>query len=150
MSDSDIVFDYEGSLQAARTLWALADELKQLRDERVKWAEHALEDWRGLAGQRFRNRSLGRDRNNLNRMVLALEAGARDWAAAFAKAVDEQNLVLYSRETTRVGRVRAERNLLEDAIALIHDDERLPRRPEPCAVPRPPSFHSDRRPRLQF
>lgn len=150
MSSTDVVFDYEGSLALARKLWALADELEQVRTQRIRWADHALESWKGKFAIRFRNRVLGRDSTELTKMVDSLRQGARQWGVAFAKAVDEQNLVLYTRETNRVSVVREERSLLEDTIALFHDDLKLPRKPEPCTIPSPPGFHSDERPKLRY
>jgi hypothetical protein len=136
----DVVFDYDGACEVARTLWRLADDMAAFRTSIKGRADDALADWRGPFRRAFQGK-VNVDRADLNRDITNLRDGARQWAQAYAKACDQQNQAHYTRKLTDVKRKRDERNLLQDvAAAIIHDDLPLPRKRRPCPVPQPPAF----------
>jgi hypothetical protein len=132
---ADVRFDWEGSLDLARRLWRFADDLDELRRSRSATAARALESWRGAVAVEFGDR-LDHELIGLEQAASRLREGACDWAAAWTRAIDQQNHVLHARACERA---RSERSLLEQIGGWLvgHD---LPEPPAPRPVPQPPAF----------
>lgn len=85
-----VVFDFEGSLALARSLWAAADVV-EARYSAVKLkADEALVDWHGPLSDRAASEwaSYGTVSASL---AAELRSDARSWASAWARAMHKQN-----------------------------------------------------------
>jgi len=135
---ADVRFDYVASLQLARRLWALGDEVDALRTKRVGLASEALADWLGVYGTQFAER-VDAESMQANAIAGQLRAGAEQWAVRWAEAMNEQNHINFARE---VKRVEDDRNIVEDIWGGIvgHDD--LPPEPPTIDVPSAPNFYA--------
>ena len=135
---ADVRFDYVGSLQLARRLWALGDEVDQVWRKRVQHAEAALVDWLGVYGTEFAQRI---DSESAQAQVIAgqLRAAADQWAARWAEAMNEQNRILFARETKHI---EDNRSGWDNFVGTFvgHDD--LPPQPPTIDVPTSPSFYA--------
>ena len=129
-NDTDVRFDFDGSLRLARLLWSYADDLESGRTDRRAAAERALRSWRGKFGEQFRDRASD-EQNAMATMVAALRTEADSWASAWKAAMDEQNRRLYAR---RVDQMKEERSLLEKAGDFFTGFDYPP---EPAPVPKP-------------
>lgn len=136
-NDVDVRFDYEGSLQLARRLWAFADDLERARGDRRAEVLAALRTWRGPFGDEFRDRSTD-EQSSLASVVSALRTEADEWARAWKQAMDEQNRRLYAR---RVERLKAERSALERMGDFFTGFDHPPP-PAPLPKPGPAGFHA--------
>jgi hypothetical protein len=143
---SDVQFDYEGACEIARTLWRLADEMESFRSALGDHAGDAAADWKGPLVKVFREK-IAVDRSDLQLNAGQLREGAKEWAKAYAEAVDQQNTANYSRQFAKIARQREERNLAQDAIAVIYDDLPLPKPRPKCPVPQAPAFAPTDKPR---
>jgi hypothetical protein len=133
-------FDFEGSLDLARSLWRLAEELDQLLASRAAMASTALTGWTGRFGEQFAERA--NDEQSTGRtLAQMLRADAQGWALAWTRAMDEQNRVLYAREKQRV---ESDRGLLDSLGGAIFGHDDLPAMPRPASVPQPPYFFATR------
>ena len=133
----DVRFDYEGSLQLARELWAYADDLEHAKADRRAEALAALRTWRGPFGDQFRERA-DDEGPSLASLVAALRTEADQWASAWKQAMDEQNRRLYAR---RVDQIKAERSALEKLGDKLFGFD-YPAPPPPVPKPGPAGFHA--------
>lgn len=85
-----VVFDFEGSLALARSLWAAADAVEARYATVKPKADEALADWHGPLSGRAAGEwsSYGVASTNL---AAQLRSDARSWAAAWARAMHKQN-----------------------------------------------------------
>jgi len=135
---ADVRFDYVASLQLARRLWALGNEVDELMTNRVGLASEALADWLGVYGTQFAERV---DTESMQASAIAgqLRAAAAQWAARCAEAMNEQNNINFARE---VKRVEDDRNIVEDIWGGIVGHNDLPPDPPTIDVPSAPNFHA--------
>ena len=136
----NVVFDFEGSLDLARSLWRLADDLEQLLSSRSASASSALTNWAGRYADEFVDRA-NDEQSTGSMLAQMLRSDAYGWAFAWTQAMDEQNRVLYAREVTRVENDRSTLDRI-GGFFTGHDD--LPSTPRPASVPQPPYFFSTR------
>jgi len=135
---ADVRFDYVASLQLARRLWALGDEIDELMSNRVRHARTALTDWLGVYGTQFADRV---DSESMQATAIAndLRTGAEQWAVRWAEAMNEQNRILHARETKRV---EDDRNIVEDVVGGLFGHDDLPPDPPAIEVPTSPNFYA--------
>lgn len=132
-------FDFEGSLELARQLWALAADLRTEDNGRGTEADTAKAKWEGAYGEQFQQR---RDTERTSRTNVAegLRDDARSWAQAWATATDQQ---LKNNRLVQIEQIRDDRGLLEkgwdSTFGNDDSDDQVPM-PDPVAVPQPPSF----------
>lgn len=133
-------FDFEGSLELAKQLWSLAEELEREDRGRGRQGETALEKWRGPYATQFAQRRATEEASALN-VVDGLRTDARAWATAWVDAMEQQNK---NNRAAKVDQVRDDRGLLEkgwDEYGFGEDDsESKVAAAERPATPRPPSF----------
>lgn len=94
--EADVVFDYDGSLEVARRLWALADRLGTEMTARETARGDAEVGFVGKYAGQLIDR-VGQERTDVDNAVTQLRAGADAWAAAWKDAVDQQNQNRYAR-----------------------------------------------------
>lgn len=146
MGDSDyraggrVDFDFEGSLELARQLWALAEELEQEDAGRTGQSETALAKWQGPYATEFAQRC-NTERSSAANVIQGLQRDAQTWAAAWAAAMAQQN---QNNRAAAVQRHRDDRwwgEKLWDEYGGGEDtaEEEIPAAQAP-AVPRPPHF----------
>lgn len=133
---SDVRFDYEASLQLARRLYALGDEVDQLMTNRETLSETALKDWLGPYGTEFSGR-IDSEGTQARSIATQLREGARQWAVRWAEAMNEQNSILLAREIKRVEDSRSGWDNFMGGM-FGHDD--LPSAPPTLDVPSAPNF----------
>jgi hypothetical protein len=136
----DVVFDFDGSLELARRLWAFADEVAGHMSARAGLAETAGSQWLGPFGEDFVSRRIGEEMSAQS-VIETLRSDALGWAIAWKDAMDEQNRRLHFRH---VDDLKNDRNWLEkggDGIASLwgggFED---PPTPPPVDVPAAPGF----------
>jgi hypothetical protein len=129
---ADVRFDYDGSLELARRLWALADRLAVLAVDRRHGAGEALARWEGRYGRDFAVR-IDTETADLDRIAADLRAVAEGWAQAWADALNLQNRRAHARA---VDRARRDRSLLDQVGGFLFGHDDLP--PEPFLRPPPP------------
>lgn len=136
----NVAFDFEGSLQLARTLWGLAEDLASAHAKRQAAAQNALRDWRGTYGQEFGSRQNDEAASH-SHVAAALQEEARGWALAWKLAMDEQSDRLRQRE---VERRRAQRGFWEQVgdVFVGDDTEQQVAPAAEFSVPQPPAFHA--------
>jgi hypothetical protein len=133
----DVRFDFDGSLQLARRLWQLADQVDQFTSTRVALANDALAEWLGPFGTQFGER-ITTEYNDLGTGSRQLRTDATGWATCWAQAINEQNRRLRSRE---VQRVENDRSTLDSVVGFITGHDDLPPEPPEYSPPTPPSFN---------
>jgi hypothetical protein len=135
---ADVRFDYVASLNLARRLWALGNEVDQVMTNRVQHARTALTAWLGVYGTQFAERI---DSESVQATAIAndLRAGAEQWAIRWAEAMNEQNNILFARETKRVEDERSGWDNFKGTF-VGHDD--LPNSPPTIDVPTAPNFYA--------
>src|SRR5699024_934588 len=101
-----VVFDYEGSLQLARMLWSLADDLRSEAIEREGAAQVALEKWKGRYAGEFGERNSAETSSRLE-VAHQLREDARNWAKAWQAALDQQNKINRIKKVQQVSDERA-------------------------------------------
>lgn len=133
---ADVRFDYVGSLQLARRLWALADDVDAIRNKRVSLGETALSDWLGVYGTQFADRVNSED---LQAATIAneLRMAAEQWAVRWAEAMNEQNNINLARE---IERVKDERSGWDNFTGSMFGHDDLPSPAGAIPVPTAPSF----------
>ena len=134
----DVRFDYVASLQLARRLWALGDEVDELMTNRVTVARTALTDWLGAYGTQFAGRI---DDESMQATAIAgeLRLAAEQWAVRWAEAMNEQNNINYARE---VKRIEGDRSLLDNIGGFFGGHDDLPPQPPTIDVPSSPNFYA--------
>ena len=134
-----VAFDFDGSLELARALWALADELEQEDLGRGRQSETALARWAGPYARQFAPRRATEEASATN-VVTGLRADAESWAAAWVEAMHQQNK---NNRAARVEQVRDDRWWGEkawDATVGEDDSESQVGEADRPPTPRPPSF----------
>lgn len=134
-----IVFDFEGSLQLARMLWSLADDLRSEAAERERNATVASERWRGRYADDFGERMSTETSNRLE-IAAQLRDDARNWAKAWQTALDQQNKI---NRINKVEEVSDSRNLVHKAWDATFGEDTSDSKVAPLpevAVPTPPGF----------
>ncbi len=135
-----VVFDFDGSLALARSLWSVADDLDALRVQRGGLADDALVDWLGVFADDFTLRADNEDAT-ATFLVEQLRAEAQGWAVEWQKAMDQEN---WNRYTLAVERVKADRDWKDDLGGWLFGHDDLPPTPAAAAVPASPSFTATR------
>lgn len=133
---TDVRFDYDGSLQLARELWGLADEVDAVGADRHAAAVEALVDWLGPTRDRFGGR-IDVEVADLHRIATDLRGGAQAWAQAWADALNLQNQRLYARACARAER---ERSTFDKVMGGLFGHDDLPPPPATRATPTAPLF----------
>lgn len=132
-----VVFDFNGALALARSMWALAGHVEDTRNARSQAAATALRQWRGRFADQFRQGAAA-DQANATNIADALRTDARLLATRWTDAMQQQGNVLYAEHKQRV---IAQRSLWEQIGDTIFGDHTnygpTPKRP---AVPQPPNF----------
>lgn len=136
----DVAFDFDGSLELARSLWRLADDVGTLLSSRAASATTALTNWAGRYADDFVDRA-ETEQSTGTTLAQMLRADASGWAQAWAAAMDEQNRILHARESKRI---EDDRGLLDQIGGFFTGHDDLPSMPEPASVPQPPSFFPTR------
>lgn len=133
-------FDFDGSLELAAKLWALAEELEREDSGRQRQGETALAKWRGPYATQFGQRRATEEASAGN-VVTGLRADARSWASAWVDAMEQQNK---NNRAAKVEAVRDDRGLIErgwDEYGFGEDDsESKVGAAERPATPQPPGF----------
>ena len=137
---TSIRFDFDGSLELARSLWRLADDVEQLLTSRWALASTAATGWTGRYGVEFAER-VGAEQSTGSVLAQQLRGDATGWAMAWTAAMDEQNRILYARA---VKRVEDSRSTLDKIGGFFTGHDDLPPMPQPAAVPQPPYFFPTR------
>jgi hypothetical protein len=135
---ADVRFDYVASLQLARRLWALGEEVDQVWTNRVQQARTALVDWLGKYGTEFGERI---DLETIQAQTIAgeLRTAAEQWAIRWAEAMNEQNNILFARQVKHVEDNRSGWDNFAGTF-VGHDD--LPPSPPTIDVPTSPNFYA--------
>jgi len=135
----DVRFDFEGSLEFARTLWRLSDDLHVVGTWRRGAIERALRSWQGAHAVEFADRA--NDEIGTTAAVveqLRNEAGA--WALLWTQARELQNHRLRARA---VDEERDSRSFGEWGVDKLtgSDDSNAEVAATPCLMtPQPPNF----------
>ena len=135
---ADVRFDYVGSLQLARRLWALAGDVDTIRGRRVSLAEAALTDWLGAYGTQFAER-INSENAQASTIANELRTAAEQWAIRWAEAMNEQNNINHARETERI---EDERSGWDNFVGGMFGHDDLPPSPPSIDVPSAPSFYA--------
>ena len=134
-------FDFDGSLELARKLWALAEDIEQEDRGRGRQAETAVRKWAGPYATQFAERRATEEASATN-VIAGLQADAQAWAAAWVEAMYQQNK---NNRAAEVQDVRDDRGFFEkgwDEYGFGEDDsESKVAAAERPATPQPPSFH---------
>lgn len=132
-------FDFEGSLQLARKLWQLADDLVTEDDGRGTEAETALAKWEGPYSTQFGERRTS-ERESRTNVVSGLRADARSWASAWVEAMHQQNK---NNRAAKVEQIRDDRGWLEkgwdNTFGEDDSDDQVGEADRP-STPQPPEF----------
>ena len=134
-----VQFDWDGSLELARKLWALAEDLQHEDAGRETQYDTAKAKWRGAYGEQFAERR-STERASCTNVITGLRDDARAWAQAWAQAMDQQNK---NNRAAEVERVSDDRGLIEKGIdATVGSDDSDSKAPKPASVPvpTPPGF----------
>ena len=137
---ASIRFDFHGSLELARSLWRLADDVGELLSSRSALASTAVTGWTGRYGTEFVERA-DAEQSTGSALSEQLRNDAHGWAMAWTAAMDEQNRILYARA---VKRVENDRSTLDKIGGFFTGHDDLPPMPQPAAVPQPPYFFPTR------
>lgn len=134
-----VVFDFDGSLELARLLWALADALEAEDSGRQTDYETAMARFKGAYADQFVSR---RDTETTSRstVVEGLRADAKNWAKAWANAKYQQNK---NDRVAAVEKIRADRSNMEKFYDLVRgnddSDDQVPPA-KSVTTPSPPQF----------
>lgn len=131
----DIEFDWSGSLQMARELWALADLLGTTMTARETAGASASKDWLGPHHDDFVAR-MGTERTNIDGTTPQLRTAAQMWAYQWQQAMDQQNQILMTREWDG----REEDNLHKYTLGILGSGPKRPPDPVPAGLPSAPDF----------
>lgn len=131
-------FDFDGALQLARGLWALADDLETEDNGRGGEAEVAKAKWRGAYGDEFARRR-DDEYTSRTRVVDGLRRDAKEWAKAWAKAMTQQNK---NNRAAKVEQQKQKRSNMEKfADIFVGDDsDDLVASARTATAPQPPGF----------
>lgn len=139
MTTGDVVdFDFDGSLQLARQLWSLAASIQSEDGDRETDFDTAKAKFEGPHADSFVSRR-DQERTDRTTVVEALRDDARNWAQAWATAMDQQNK---NNRAARVEEIRENRSGWEkfgDVFVGDDSDDQVPM-PDAVAVPSAPQF----------
>lgn len=135
-----VEFDFVGSLELARQLWQLAAEVERVNGARQKAYETAKTKWLGAYGDEFVTRRDAETSSSSN-IVVGLQDGAKSWAQAWAKAMDQQNKNNRAAKVKEISDRRSNAERFTDFAIVRRDDsdDQVPKVPQ-VAVPVPPLF----------
>ncbi len=148
------VFDFDGSLDVAASMWSLATSLQAGGKTRHEEWDTALEVWKGNVGDLVRT-YIEDDKTDTTNVINVLQAEAKQWAELWAKTVDETNRVLAAeaREVLKAHRDSADEGFQWHDIDDLWDkgekkDDQAFDIPAaaPIATPQSPSFGRPRKP----
>lgn len=134
-----VAFDFAGSLELARMLWALADQVEAESGTRSTAAQTAKTGWLGKYGDDFTARR-GDEQVGATNVAIRLREEAKGWASAWKRAMDEQNK---RNRAAKVTEVRNKRGWVERNIGdrvLGDDSEQQVRGVTAVSTPKPPAF----------
>ena len=132
----DVQFDWDGSLELARKLWAYADDLATAKSTRSGQADTALTKWEGPYGDQFKTRKAN-EQSSMTSIIAGLRQEAEGWAQAWKMAMDQQNRVLRARA---VNEHQDSKNIFEKGWDKLTGDDDLPPEPTPVPLPTAPGF----------
>lgn len=136
-----VQFDFEGSLQLARMLWSLAEELSTEDTTRNSKAETALAKWAGPYGTEFAERR-STEATSRQAVVEGLRRDASAWAESWAIALDQQNKNNRAAKVTELREGRSGWEKFSDKYLWTEDTSEQDVRPVPeVTTPVPPNFH---------
>lgn len=138
-SGGAVEFGFEGSLELARQLWALADDLVTEDGGRNGEYETAKAKFEGPHADSFAERR-DTERSSRSNVVAGLREDARAWAEAWAKAMLQQNK---NNRVDAVEQASEDRGWLEkgwDATFGSDDSDSEVAQAEQPPTPTPPSF----------
>ena len=98
-----VEFDVDGSLELARSLWRMSDDLKAAASARDTHVETASKGWKGPHGDKFRTLA-GSEQTDFVVSAQSLRRAANSWAGAWVDAVNE------NRRREHAAAVEEERN----------------------------------------
>lgn len=134
-----VAFDWDGSLELARKLWSLADDLTHEDAGRETQFDTAKAKWEGAYGKQFVQRR-STERSSRSNVVAGLRDDARAWAKAWAQAMDQQNK---NNRAAEVERISDDRGMIEKGwdktFGSDDSDDKVPM-PDSVPVPTPPGF----------
>lgn len=131
----DVVFDFEGALSLARQLGTLADQVAALVRARQSLSDAARVGFLGRHADDFVARVAVEVANGSN-LAAHLRSDAEICAAAWKKAMDEENRRRYARHVDDIRRQRSIGQTVWDDLF----GWKYPPAPEPVPLPRPPLF----------
>jgi hypothetical protein len=134
-----VAFDFDGSLEVARLLWALADQTEQGGRNRTTASHTARTGWEGKYGDDFDAR-IGDEETSTANVASRLREEAKGWATAWKKAMDEQNK---RNRAAKVTEVRNKRSWMERNIGdrfWGDDSEDQVAAANTVSTPKPPLF----------
>jgi phosphoglycolate phosphatase-like HAD superfamily hydrolase len=131
----DVVFDYDGALNLARRLWALADEVTGAARRRGELALVAATNFAGAYGDQFSSR-MSVEATNMTNVTQGLRADAMAVAGMWKAAMEEENRRIYARH---VDDLKSHRSVLEQ-IGDFFTGFHYPSEPDPVPLPQPPGF----------
>lgn len=138
MAGDVVDFDFEGSLQLARRLWTMAEEIQAEDIDRNADFTTAKARFEGPHAESFVARR-EEERTSRTTVIESLREDARQWASAWADAMHQQNK---NNRAAKVEQIRADRHWGERFIdSFVGDDSEeqvpVPERPQ---NPWPPEF----------
>ena len=107
---TDVKFDFDGALPLARKLWQLADDIRTLKTGRASLATTALTTWKGKFADDF-TQWQSDEESALDTCETQLRSAAEAWGESYAKAVNEQNMVLYTRKVAEIKKAQDDRKM---------------------------------------
>ena len=132
-------FDFDGSLQLAKNLWQLADDLSTENTGRGTEGETALAKWEGPFSTQFGERRTA-ESDSYRNVFEGLRDDARSWATAWVEAMHQQNK---NNRAAKVEEVRDNRSWGESAwdstFGEDDSDEQVGEADRP-STPQPPDF----------
>ena len=131
-----VVFDFDGSLALARSLYDVAADLEGVSVGRRALAGSALADWRGVYADEFTGR-MDHEQRSGAAVAVQLRAEADGWAEEWRKAMDQEN---WDRYAAAVNRAKWKKGLLDKIGDAFFGDDDLPKTPRPAARPSGPMF----------
>ena len=138
-SGGRVQFDFDGSLELARALWALADDLDTEDAGREGQYDTAVAKWEGRYAVDFAGRR-DTERASRRNVVSGLKEDANLWAEAWARALHQQNKNNRVAEVERISDDRGGFTKLVDATIGEDDSDSKVPMPEYPPVPQPPGF----------
>ncbi len=140
VSFQPVEFDTEGSLELARALWRMSEDLDAVASARDTDIESASKDWKGPHGDDFRKRAT-EESDDFTVSSRSLRRAANSWAGAWVEATDENRRREYE---AAVDEERNSRSIGEQFFDnFVGDDSAVEVGPAPLPVTKPvgPDFN---------